>query len=68
MKTFNDIVVTQIKRKINGKFKWIVTYELDNVILNQSIHTMKQNNLQQLAFNICVNDVNLQYLCHTSSF
>lgn len=38
----------------HGKFVWILTYTLDGEFLGQTQHSLKQNRLEQLAFNFCM--------------
>jgi hypothetical protein len=67
MKNYKNIEVAQKKRKINGTFKWILTYTLDNQTLGETIHSVKQNRMEQIAFNFCMAN-GLTNLTHPSTF
>ena len=54
MKNYKDIEVTG-KRVKNGKtWNWIYTFTLNGEVLATKSYSMKQNRLEQLAFNLCL--------------
>jgi hypothetical protein len=66
MNSFKNIEVKQNKKKVSGKFVWILTYILDGVELGQTTHSVKQNRLEQMAFNFCLD--NNVGMTHPSTF
>lgn len=67
MNSFKNIEVKQNKKKVNGKFVWILIYTLDGVELGQTTHSVKQNRLEQSSFNFCLSN-KMTDMIHTSTF
>jgi hypothetical protein len=67
MKNWKNIEVSQNKKKVNGKFMWILSYTLEGVLIGKTNHSVKQSRLDQLAFNFCLEN-NMSNLIHPSTF
>jgi len=67
MKSYKDIKI-EGKRVKNGRtWNWVYTYTLNNETIGTKTFGMKQNRLEQLAFNFCLAN-GLTSLIHPSTF
>ena len=56
MKTYKNIEVSGKKFKNGKTFNWLYTFILDGKIIGTKICSLKQNRLEMMAFNFCLDN------------